>query len=636
MSIRYESTLTLYGDIGADCDVNAMAVRDALNEIGPGPIDVNLNSPGGSAIEGQAIYNALVAHPGQVTIYVDGVAASAGSLIAMAGDIIVMREGAMMMVHDPSTIGMGTARDLRTQADNLDKLSEQYRNIYAKRTGLDTGAVAKMMTAETWLDADEAVKLGFATRKSTDAAMAAPSFNYSLYRNTPTMLTKGAPMPTTTVQATTTTTPEIEPQKPWVGKFMQHAEASGIALAQLNAIVEASPSHGAAKNALIEAMAKEQNAGKPGFGAGFQSRQDETFDNPAFFAKAASDAIYFRMKGAAPEGPSQHLASHSLIEIGVMGAQLSGRRISRLGGRHAVVDAIMSMAGGETTSDLPNIFGTSVNRYLLEAYQVAQSPMKQLARTRDALDFRAINVIRLSEAPGLLPVIEGAEVTYGAHSDKKETYAVQTFARAFALTRQAIVNDDLSAFADTGRAWGIAAALCEANTIAAAFLANAGAGTNLSDGNPLYTTGRGNKAASGAALSVDTLSTGRAVLRNAKGLDGTTPLNLVPKYLVTGAALETSAGQITRQITPTTVSAVNPFADALTPLVEPRFGDNSWRLFADPAQLPTFEIAYLNGAQAPIVKQKDGWDVLGMEFMAIFDFGVGLTEWRSTYLNPGE
>src|SRR5947209_5594931 len=163
MSILNGSALTLYGIVGEDFDDKQ--VRDALDERGAGDVTVNLNSGGGIAIMGVAIYNLLKNHAGKVAIYIDAMAASAASLIAMAGDTIIMREGALIMIHDPSTIAAGTSRDLRANASALDVLSEQARNIYAKRTGLDPKTVADMMLSETWMDADQAISLGFATNK---------------------------------------------------------------------------------------------------------------------------------------------------------------------------------------------------------------------------------------------------------------------------------------------------------------------------------------------------------------------------------------------------------------------------------------------------------------------------------------
>jgi ATP-dependent protease ClpP protease subunit len=622
MPILNGSALTLYGVVGEDFDDKQ--VRDALDEHGAGDVTVNLNSGGGIAMMGLAIYNLLKSHGGKITVYIDAMAASAASLIAMAGDTIVMRQGALMMIHNPSAMAAGTSRDLRANADALDMISEQARNIYAKRTGLDPKKVADMMMSETWMDADLAVSLGFATSKAAEPAMAVASFDYRLYRNSPTMLTtKGnISMP---IEDTTK-------DKPWGYRFLRSAETSGIALAELNAIVEASASIEIAKDSLIDAMAKAGNADKPRPG-GYMRGGPESFDNPEFLGTSIAGAIYSKMTGKTPEGPAREWAGRTLLEMGVATLEARGQRVRWGGGRYNVANAVMS--GGMSTSDFPNLLQSAGGRVLLESYQATATPLKQLARRRVADDFRAINVLRLSEGPGLEEVEEAAEVKYGSFSEAKESYGVKTFAKIYALSRQALVNDDLSAFTDGSRIWGQAAATREADSITALFLANGGNGVNLTDGNPFYTTGRGNKAAAGSALDFTGLDAGRQALRTTKGLDGKTPINSPPKFLVVGAALESTAEQMVKLIAPTTTDDVNPFSANLTPLVEARFSGKSWRLFADPTVLPAFEIAYLNGVEGPILEQKDGWTTLGAEFRAIMDFGCGLTEWRASYLNPG-
>lgn len=427
--------------------------------------------------------------------------------------------------------------------------------------------------------------------------------------------------------------------RPWIGRFMKAAETSGLTTMELNDIAVISETLAEAHENLIEMVARKNNKNKPGPGGGDPRIYGgaETFSNPEFFAKAAGDVIYSRMSSKAPEGPARELASLSLLEIGIKAAEMNGRRISRAQSKSDVVMQVLMAGGQHTTSDFSTILGGTGQRFLQEQYQAMQSPLKQVGRKREGVvDFRPINVVRISEAPGLLATPEGAEVKYGTVGENKETYALLTYARQFSLSRQAIINDDLSAFTDMARAWGLAAATCEADIIAALFLANSGNGANLSDGDAFFTTGRGNKASGGAsALSGTSLDVARQALRAVKGLDGKTPLNLQPTYLVTGGAIETTALQLANStIVPTKTGDVNTFS-TLAPLVEPRFTDISWRLFADPNVLPAYEYAYLSGQEGPIVRQREGWDVLGLDFQCFHEFGAGLTEWRAGFYSVG-
>jgi ATP-dependent Clp protease protease subunit len=124
-------------------------------------IGVRINSVGGSAFGGVALYNALQAHPGEVTCFVEGLAASAASLVAMAGKTC-MGVGAMMMIHPPLTVAMGNASELRKTADTLDKVQSGIAAIYTAKTGLSAKDVNDLVNAETWMTAEEAVAAGFA------------------------------------------------------------------------------------------------------------------------------------------------------------------------------------------------------------------------------------------------------------------------------------------------------------------------------------------------------------------------------------------------------------------------------------------------------------------------------------------
>jgi hypothetical protein len=365
------------------------------------------------------------------------------------------------------------------------------------------------------------------------------------------------------------------------------------------------------------------------------SRSD-TFDNPDFLARSIEGALFARMSGTRPEGAAAELMGRTVLEMGALLLEQRGER-PNWKNRERLAAQIFTRGGDLSTSDFPNLLMSTGNRVLNQAYVVAQSPLLRLAKRRDAVDFRSLYSIKLSEAPRLVEVKEGGEVKHGARSESVESFKLKTYARIFSLTRQAIINDDLGAFADSSAAFGRGAAQTEADLLVSLLTANNGNGANLADGSPLYGTGanRGNKAAAGAVINVDSLGAARQSLRNMKDIDGKTPINATPRHLVTGPALETVAEQFLHTISAVDSTKVNPFAGALNLHVDPRLTDNSWRLFADPAEVATIMIAYLNGADGPMVETKLGWDVLGVEVRAVLDFGCGVNDFRGTYLNPG-
>jgi ATP-dependent Clp protease protease subunit len=191
-----DGELCLYGIVGSDWEdgFTASDVLLSLAELGrDSDIVVRLNSPGGIAVQGVAIYNALAAHRGKVTIFVDAIALSAASLIAMAADDLVMRLGSLMMIHDPAGLTMGTVQDHQEAIIALDKLGDVVASIYAERTNRTTAEARTQMRDELWLTGEEAVAQGYAHRldvanddiKARAVAMDPIAFNYRIFKNPP-------------------------------------------------------------------------------------------------------------------------------------------------------------------------------------------------------------------------------------------------------------------------------------------------------------------------------------------------------------------------------------------------------------------------------------------------------------------
>jgi ATP-dependent Clp protease protease subunit len=179
--------IVIYDEIGA-FGIPAKAFLDELKALGPvAELTVQINSPGGSVFDGVAIYNALKRHEARVTVWIDGIAASIASMIAMAGDEVVMPENAMLMLHDPSALVIGTAADMRGMADALDKMKAGMVAAYRDKSGRHDAEIEALMAAETWLSAQEAVAIGLADRVEEPVRMAA-HFDLSRFRNTPPQL----------------------------------------------------------------------------------------------------------------------------------------------------------------------------------------------------------------------------------------------------------------------------------------------------------------------------------------------------------------------------------------------------------------------------------------------------------------
>lgn len=180
------AVIEVYDEIGG-FGVTPSDFKAQLSDAGRGNVTVRLNSPGGDVFAGITIFNDLVAHPGKVRVEIAGLAASAASLIAMAGDEIAIAENAFLMLHRAWGVTIGNEADHAEQAGVLRKVDDALAQTYAKRTGNPVEAIRKMMEAETWLKGDEAKRLGFANEVMGAVSIGA-RFDLSIYAKVPSAL----------------------------------------------------------------------------------------------------------------------------------------------------------------------------------------------------------------------------------------------------------------------------------------------------------------------------------------------------------------------------------------------------------------------------------------------------------------
>ena len=167
-----------------DDDVTPALFKADLNA-GSGPITVWINSPGGDCVAAAQIYNMLMDYPGDVTVKVDGIAASAASVIAMAGTRVLMSPVAVMMIHNPLTFALGDSEEMRKAIQLLDEVKESIINAYEIKTGLSRTRLSHLMDAETWMNANKALELGFCDEilfQPEKAAESAPTDSYLFSR----------------------------------------------------------------------------------------------------------------------------------------------------------------------------------------------------------------------------------------------------------------------------------------------------------------------------------------------------------------------------------------------------------------------------------------------------------------------
>ena len=400
------------------------------------------------------------------------------------------------------------------------------------------------------------------------------------------------------------------------------AEIAGLERSWADAQIDADADVAATREAAFTAM-----QARSGATASIRAHVGADNSDPAIVRNHQAEALAYRMGGPeAPEAARQYLdmgfadlARDALVRSGVNVAGMS---------RETLISRAM-----HTTSDFPLLLEQSGTRVVETAYQLAESPLKALARRRLMTDLRSVTLLKAGEVSPLQKVTESGEIKSVTMGEGAEAYTPETYAGILTLSRKLLLNDQFGVFGDAAAKLGQAAAQAEADALVGLLTQASGAGPVMSDGTRLFHVGHGNLGS--LELTTDNIGLARVALRSQKGVDGVSPVNVTPKYLVVGPARETGAEMILTNLAAASPADQNLFAGRLTLIVEPRITDGSWYIFGDPATAPVLEIAYLASAPGPQLSSRDGWDVLGREFRVVLDLGVGAVDHRGAYYSAG-
>jgi ATP-dependent protease ClpP protease subunit len=600
--------IELYGEIRSG---TAAQFRSAL-AAAKGRARIRINSPGGDVSEAVAIIHAIQGHNPGVDALIEGYALSSASAIAAACRHVVAAEGAVLMIHSAWSTATGPADAMRSTASGLDKADEFLRDVYAKRTKRPAEEIAELMRAETWFSAREALDIGLIDEVAQPEAMPiAASFDLSRFtiperfRN---MSTTVPPTPNASaiLAAETARRSEIR------ALFTPHGDQHRELLDQMLDDTTATPDM--ASKRLLAALA--QGAG-PVAGASYIPRVESGRDRVTDFLAAACDALLMR-GGIKVERP--HPAARDLKG---MGLATMAERCESMRGR-------APMFATHTGSDFPYLLANVANKSLLAGYEAEPASHLAWVKQTDVPDFKQQSRVARSEAPALEEVPEGAEIPFGSFSERREVFSISTYGRRFAITRQAIKNDDLGALTDMPRAFGQAARRAEADAVYSILTTNAA----MADSIALFHADHNNLSAASASVAIATLGAARAAMRKQVGPGGGL-LNVVPKYLLVPASLEMVAEELlassTRADHPADVP--NPFLRGLQLVVDPRLDAHSasaWYLIADHAQCDTVELARLEG-RGVVVDEEQNFSDGSLQFRAILDFGVKALDHRGMY-----
>lgn len=363
------------------------------------------------------------------------------------------------------------------------------------------------------------------------------------------------------------------------------------------------------------------------------------------FRAAAADALAARAIGRRPDQKpvdgADQLSRMGMFGVAQMCLRQGGINPDTMGREEVLQSALgrrsSSSVPSLNTGDFIYILADVAHKSMMLGWTYAQTTYQFWCRIGDLMDFKATRRVSLSDAPNLLETPEGGEVQQGVMTNTGESITLVTYARKLCLTRQALINDDLGAFNTIFRAFGARAA----NLVNALPYAVLEANAALADTGTLFNTDAVTVAGghcnndTAAAISSTTLAAGIAKMFAQAAPQGC-KLNLMPKFLLTGAAYMTQAqiscGSLALSDATYNSGVLNPF-NVLTPIADANVPGNDWFLIADPSVADTVEVAFLDGKRTPTITQEETSPILGMDFTAYIDATAKALDFRGLYKN---
>lgn len=641
----------IYGNIGDRWDENGVVAADLVRELSALDVDsivVRINSYGGSVPDGLAIYNALKRNKASVDVQVDGVAISCASYIAMAGDTITMAENAMMMIHAPWGAAMGNSAELRDQADMLDKYAAAMATSYASKSGKSRDECMAMLTdgKDHWLTAEECHAAGFCDKVGpavTVGASLARSFNLTRFTQPPAAagnnqeqqmpdITPAASVPATPFARTKDHNQEI------LNRFKPFEKTEGVLALQTAILADPAITVEAAGAQLLTLLGKDATPATP---AGAFPKVETVEDETDKVRAAVTQSLMARAglrndKGESIRADSSNpFRGHKLLDIARASLDRAGIKTAGMSQMDVVAAAFT-----QSTSDFPILLENTMHKALQNAYAVAALTWTRFCATGSVSDFRAHNRYRVGSLGNLDAINELGEFKNKSIPDgEKASITATTKGNIINLSRQTVINDDLGAFIGLANMLGRSAARTVEADVYATLALNAGLGPTLSDGLTLFHATHGN-IGTGAALSVASIDADRVLMASQKNVGANDYLDLRPSILLVPIGLGGAAREINgqeynddsqkNQRKPNVVRGL--FSDVVD---SPRITGTRRYMFADSAEAPVLEVAFLDGAQEPFLEVQDGFDVDGARYKVRLDYGVAGVDYRGAVTNAG-
>ncbi len=681
--------------IGANSSITDVMIYDEIGEYGVtarefvnsikrlDAINLRINSPGGSVADGLAIYNAIRRHNGRVDAYIDGVALSMGSVVAMAAEQVHAAETALLMVHNPWTAAVGDAKEFRKEAEVLDKHASALVKAYSKKTGLSDDDIKSLMDDETWMDAEEAQQWGFvdgiyegdkvaacvskeiAARYTKAPANRIEAENTHIGYDSAKETTTGSCNPGFEPTETTENTQQSANSGDNTGGHKMPGQKDvGVKADDIkNAAQEATQAERVRVNG-VKAAFKDvegdfsglidkaiddgdtvaevqkrveylKSAGKGSQPISKDSSISAGLDESEKFRSGVSNAIMSR-SGLAKRDAGNEYNGMTMLELARASVRKSGQAMP--GNKMAVVAAAFT----HSTSDFTSILADVANRSMLRGFEEAEESFEAWTVKGSLSDFKQMSRVGTTALAALREVKEGGEFKSTTMGDYGETIQLATYGELFSITRQSIIDDNTQSFAAIPRKFGRAARRTVGDIAYSALTTNAA----MSDTVDLFHADHNNLGASGTVITTDSVDAVRKAMMLQKGRDtAVTALNIRPKYLLCPVAISGQALTVQTSQTPITATANkqimgvnNIVANTFETITDARLDAddaNDWYMIADPAQHDTIEVAYLDGNESPFLDQQNGWNVDGTEFKVRIDAAAAPMEYATMYKQAG-
>ena len=632
--------ISIYDEIGF-WGVSAASFAQDLKDCGNNlkQINLHIHSPGGDVFDGIAIYNLLKNHPANVTVYIDGLAASMASVIAMAGNEVIMPENAMMMIHKPWGIQGGDAEDMRKYADLLDKVENTLIPAYASKTGKTPEELAEMLSEETWLNGKECVEQGFADKLAEPLVAMASIKSRKLedFENMPKamkdMLFKPQGNAGKNPASQATPTEQSAPVNTTQTVTVDNTAQVQAELNKRNSDIKAvfAPFGTAHSDLLVECLgdlsitteqAKDKLLAKLGVGTTPSATAAPYAGNGNIVGDSVKQSLLARAGIDKDKADAKDNAYNAMTLRELARASLVDRGIS-VSGHNAM--SMVGLAFTHSSSDFGQILIDVAHKSLLKGWETAAENFDQFTSRGTLTDFRAAKRVGLGDFGYLPQVGEGEEYTYGTIGDEGASVALATYGQLFSITRQAILNDDMHLLTKIPEKMGQAARATIAKLVFALLTGNAIA----QDGKKLFDASHKNSF-DNAALDVTNIDKAIQLMNgfvNARG----EPLAIEPEFMLLPTSLYTRAKQIlgSASVEGADINSgiINPIRDVVPALKSARLqvaDPKSWYLINKEA----IEVSYLDGIDTPYIEQQNGFTVDGVSTKVRIDAGVNVIDYR--------